>query len=284
MKKCILVLLGLVLVVQVDSAETLGIQALRDHPLKPDLRVWRLSEVETFEEELHSDSKISDGLRTRLIERRKKDYQRLIGLRESDLAVLSKLTELPSKDESGPVYVSIAPVEDSELFKIVGLDLSGVLEGVDGLHGRVISKIGDDASLLLASLEDLRFLCLGGTSMTDEGLQNLSALKSLECLVTPNEMTDKGLQLLGGLPNLRRLSLSVSGKVLGAGFETWPRSSLVEEIELHFDMDADLSLSHINQFENIKKVTASSPARLILYRGNLAPAESELLRGGKLSD
>ena len=268
-----------------NEEELARVTSLRDHPLKPDLRVWRLRELEAFEEDLKRDVKLSDSLRARLVENPKGDYQRLQRLRRSDLAILAKLTALPSSAESGPVCVSIAPVQGrADLFKVVGMDLSGVLESADGLHGRVRSKIGDDASLLLASLEDLRFLCLARTSMTDEGVKNLSALKRLECLVTQNDMTDKGLKLLGALPSLRRLSLSVPGEILGTGFETWPRSSLVEEIVLHFDMKADLPLSHINGFENMKKVSAYNPARLILYRSNLTPAERRLLGGERSLD
>lgn len=70
---------------------------------------------------------------------------------------------------------------------------------------------------LLGSLDNLRFLSLAETRITDEGLEHLLALKSLQELhLDHTEITDQGLSLIAALHGLQVLDLKGT-KITDAG-------------------------------------------------------------------
>jgi len=92
--------------------------------------------------------------------------------------------------------------------------LETILVAVKKLNGKVeVAKVGkmDHVTIHLSfkGMLQIHRLYLQNTTITDEGLANLSGLENLEILsLNKTKITDAGLKNLVGLSNLKTLSLS----------------------------------------------------------------------------
>ena len=96
--------------------------------------------------------------------------------------------------------------------KVLGL-LENILEWPRVQSGQKLdmldTEIGDrDLGYLVEALDDLRFLSLAGTGITDAGLEHVKALTGLrELHLDGTAVTDDGMELVGGLTELEVLDL-----------------------------------------------------------------------------
>ncbi|HEY9401159.1 MAG TPA: hypothetical protein VIQ24_00600 [Pyrinomonadaceae bacterium] len=125
---------------------------------------------------------------------------------------LSPLSTLLADDLQVLEITCTRKLEDTQLRHI---------QGLTGLLGLALweTDIGDAACMYLGRMSNLRWLDIGDTQITDEGLAFIRRMPYLEELTLLNtQIGNAGLQHLAGLSKLKRLDLKRT-KVSDAGFE-----------------------------------------------------------------
>lgn len=134
------------------------------------------------------------------------------------------------------------------------------------------TNIDDHAALAgLKSLTALTELNLGGTTITDSGMESLRELIKLEDLTLNNTaISDAGLASLANLSALRRLSLKGT-RLNGAGLAHLKQLTKLEELCLEGTGVDDNSLAHLAGAFNLKvlqlKGTAVGDAGVVRLKG-----------------
>lgn len=121
-------------------------------------------------------------------------------------------------DQSGPHLAKLSKLSQLEIFRCQGFGSDGVLSlkgmGLTRLTLRDLPNVDDRAMEVFDDLPQLRRLYLHElTSVGDSGLKHLASLKSLELLDiwTVPQMTDETVEVISQLPNLKELSIRVTG-------------------------------------------------------------------------
>ena len=121
-------------------------------------------------------------------------------------------------DQSGPHLAKLGKLTQLEIFRCQGFGTDGVLAlkgmNLSRLTLRDLPNVDDRAMEVFGELPQLRRLYLHElTSVGDSGLTHLAALKSLELLDiwTMPQMTDATVDVIATLPNLKELSIRVTG-------------------------------------------------------------------------
>ncbi|WP_010584786.1 leucine-rich repeat domain-containing protein [Schlesneria paludicola] len=121
-------------------------------------------------------------------------------------------------DQSGPHLAKLSKLSQLEIFRCQGFGSDGVLAlkgmGLIRLTLRDLPNVDDRAMEVFDDLPQLRRLYLHElTSVGDAGLKHLAGLKSLELLDiwTVPQMTDETVDVISQLPNLKDLSIRVTG-------------------------------------------------------------------------
>ena len=123
---------------------------------------------------------------------------------------------------------------------------------------------------LVAGLDNLRFLSLAETGITDAGLAHLSRLTDLEELHLDNtSITDQGLDALAALPSLRVLDLKDTA-VTDAGLARVKDFATLRGLYLTRTRITDAGLANIGSLENLET--------LILWGTGVTDAGLEHLR------
>jgi hypothetical protein len=171
------------------------------------------------------------------LERAKKELQELVDLKDKFLSNLGRevgqaLRDLSSASEQLQKSAGLLGMGADEInSRIEGMDrgaqrvlklLETILEWPRMQAGQKLdllaTRISDDElATLLRSLNDLRFLSLADTRVTDAGLRHLTRLHALQELhLDDTEVTDEGLKTLANLPQLQILDLKRT-KITDAG-------------------------------------------------------------------
>ncbi len=123
---------------------------------------------------------------------------------------------------------------------------------------------------LVAGLDDLRFLSLAETGITDAGLAHLSRLEDLEELHLDNTaITDQGLEILAALPSLRVLDLKDTG-VTDEGLVRIKTFTNLRGLYLTRTRITDAGLASVGDLQNLET--------LILWETDITDAGLEHLR------
>jgi len=128
------------------------------------------------------------------------------------------LQDFAITDQSGPHLAKLGKLSQLEVFRCQGFGSDGVLAlkgmGLTRLTLRDLPNVDDRAMEVFDDLPKLRRLYLHElASVGDAGLMHLAALKSLELLDiwSVPQMTDATVDVIATLPNLKELSLRVTG-------------------------------------------------------------------------
>ncbi len=114
------------------------------------------------------------------------------------------------------------------------------------------TKVTDAGLKELAALKSLRALGLGGTEVTDAGLNELAPLNSLQSLSVDNtKVTDAGLKELAGLENLRALDLRFT-KVTDAGLKEVAGLRGLQSLSLYGTKVTDARLKRLAVLPNLR--------------------------------
>jgi Leucine-rich repeat (LRR) protein len=121
-------------------------------------------------------------------------------------------------DQSGQHLAKLGKLTQLEIFRCQGFGSEGVLAlkgmSLSRLTLRDLPNVDDRAMEVFDDLTKLRRLYLHElTSVGDSGLQHLTALNSLELLDiwTVPQMTDAAVDVIAALPNLKELTIRVTG-------------------------------------------------------------------------
>ena len=121
-------------------------------------------------------------------------------------------------NQAGQHIAKLENLTQLEVFRCQGFGSDGVLAlkgmKLNRLTLRDLPMVDDQAMAVFADLPELKRLYLHELdSISDEGLKNLEHLKSLELLDlwSVSQMTDATVDVIAGLPNLKELSISVTG-------------------------------------------------------------------------
>ena len=105
---------------------------------------------------------------------------------------------------------------------------------------------------LLSSLNDLRFLSLAETRVSDAGLTHLKSLTKLQELhLDHSDITDEGLKLLTSLPNLEILDLKGT-RITDAGLIEVGRLKKLKGLYLTRTGITDAGLEHLRSLNNLE--------------------------------
>ena len=105
---------------------------------------------------------------------------------------------------------------------------------------------------LLSSLNDLRFLSLAETRVSDAGLTHLQSLTKLQELhLDHSDITDDGLKLLTSLPNLEILDLKGT-RITDAGLIEVGRLTQLKGLYLTRTGITDAGLQHLRSLNNLE--------------------------------
>ena len=128
------------------------------------------------------------------------------------------LQDFAITDQSGPHLAKLGKLTQLEVFRCQGFGSDGVLAlkgmGLTRLTLRDLPNVDDRGMEVFTDLPQLRRLYLHElTSVSDSGLAHLEGLKSLELLDiwTVPQMTDATIDVIAKLPNLKELSIRVTG-------------------------------------------------------------------------
>lgn len=124
---------------------------------------------------------------------------------DTGLAHLSKLTRLQKLD-----------IRDTNAAGDNLAALAGMIDLRELELGRLPGFTGRDLDVL-ANAPRLKRLSLGGTSVGDEGVEQLAKVTQLEWLVLPPNMTDAGFAPLAKLTHLQQLRINPLAKITGEG-------------------------------------------------------------------
>jgi CheY-like chemotaxis protein len=115
------------------------------------------------------------------------------------------------------------------------------------------TQISDqELGTLLSSLNDLRFLSLAETRVSDAGLTHLQSLTKLQELhLDHSDITDEGLQLLTTLPNLEILDLKGT-RITDAGLIEVGRLTRLKGLYLTRTGITDAGLEHLRGLHNLE--------------------------------
>ncbi|MFC1596734.1 leucine-rich repeat domain-containing protein [Planctomycetota bacterium] len=120
--------------------------------------------------------------------------------------------------QAGEQIAKLDKLTQLEIFRCQGFGSDGVLAlkgmKLSRLTLRDLPMIDDMAMEVFADLPELKRLYLHeNDSISDEGLKNLEALKSLEVLDiwSVSQMSDATVDVIATLPNLKELSIKVTG-------------------------------------------------------------------------
>jgi CheY-like chemotaxis protein len=171
------------------------------------------------------------------LERAKRELQELVELKDKFLSNLGRevgqaLRDLSAASEQLQKSAGLLGMGADEInARIEGMDrgaqrvlklLETILEWPRMQAGQKLdllaTRISDvELATLLCSLNDLRFLSLADTRVTDAGLRHLTRLHALQELhLDDTEVTDEGLKTLANLPQLQILDLKRT-KISDAG-------------------------------------------------------------------
>lgn len=144
-----------------------------------------------------------------------------------------------------------------------------------------------DLEFLLQSLDNLRFLSLANTKISDAGLVHLKPLKFLQELHLDNtEIGNGGLALLSSLPSLRVLDLK-NTRISDEGLALLKPLSSLRRLFLTDTKITNAGLVHLQAFGNLETLslwsTAVSDEGLIQLRG-LAKLRELILWGTRVSE
>lgn len=128
------------------------------------------------------------------------------------------LQDFAISSESGKHLAQLEKLNSLEMFRCQGFGTEGVLAlkglKLNRLTLRDLPNVSDQALEVLADLPALKRLYLHEiASISDEGLKNLEAAKSLELLDiwSVPKMTDATIDVIAKLPNLKELSIRETG-------------------------------------------------------------------------
>lgn len=128
------------------------------------------------------------------------------------------LQDFAISSESGKHLAGLEKLNSLEIFRCQGFGTDGVLAlkglKLNRLTLRDLPNVGDPALEVLQDLPAVKRLYLHEiASITDEGLANLAAAKSLELvdIWSVPKMTDATVDVLATLPNLKELSIRETG-------------------------------------------------------------------------
>jgi len=120
--------------------------------------------------------------------------------------------------QAGEQIAKLDKLTQLEIFRCQGFGSDGVLAlkgmKLSRLTLRDLPMVDDMAMEVFAELPELKRLYLHeNDSISDEGLKNLGSLKSLEVLDiwSVSQMTDATVDVIASLPNLKELSIRVTG-------------------------------------------------------------------------
>jgi hypothetical protein len=113
-------------------------------------------------------------------------------------------------------------------------------------------KTTDGDLMLLTELENLRALSLGGTQITDAGLETVGRFTQLEALYLYRaNVGDAGLAHLGDLSNLRELSLAWTN-VTDEGLRSLQLMRQLAELDVAWTAVSDEGLAHLEGLKNLQ--------------------------------
>jgi hypothetical protein len=117
----------------------------------------------------------------------------------------------------------------------------------------------DDWIKLLAGMEQMEAIILGGDGITDAGMKNLAQLKSLDSVtLSTKSVTDAGIKELAALPKLQSLDLMFL-TITGSCFEAFAGSKTLQAVRLeHVDGITDDGAKQLARVPNLNEVKISS--------------------------
>jgi Leucine-rich repeat (LRR) protein len=159
-------------------------------------------------------------------------------------------------DEVTAVFLSKHPWDKSNM----DAALSHIGELEDLLSLNLICNVSDTGAIHLRQLTKLRHLDLMDTSLTDQGISQLSELKNLRFLRLPSKtgITDQGLLALDlkGKQALQELELHDTG-LTDAGLASLQLPASLERLDLSRTLVSDTGLKHLSHLTALKHLSLS---------------------------
>ena len=144
-------------------------------------------------------------------------------------------TKNPSPQSPGPAWLK----------RLLGDNCCAAIESIDATK-----RFGDDAMKRLKDLREVHILRLGGSAVTDVGLQHLKDARGLQTLLLDRtKVTDAGLRHIEALPKLEWLDLGET-RITDAGLKHVARLTGLRHLFLDRTQISDAGL------EEIKGLTA----------------------------
>ncbi|MGH9582233.1 MAG: leucine-rich repeat domain-containing protein, partial [Bryobacteraceae bacterium] len=120
------------------------------------------------------------------------------------------------------------------------------------------TSVSDEGLNHAAGLHSLRVLRLANTKIADSALKRLSPLRRLEELdLSRTAITDAGIRDLSALTSLRVLNLSFTN-ISGVGFEDLTRLCHLEDLDLASTVLSDTGARHLAQLVSLRNLDLSN--------------------------
>ncbi len=103
----------------------------------------------------------------------------------------------------------------------------------------------------IANLTGLKYLSLGRTNISSEGLKNIRNFKSLEYLELPEKVSDEGMVYIAQLPSLKGLYFR-ENMVTNSGLRHLAKLTTLEELDLRGGRIGDAGLVHLAKLPRLR--------------------------------